>query len=85
MARDVMFVDQVKDCHFDGTVKFNNSVGFYATAPIAQPAAPGSVVSVSAPISATPYGYSVTQATAIVTTLNAIRAALVALGITAGP
>ena len=92
MARDVVFIDQIKDVTFAGVVTHNgnlatgsaSNLGFYGTTPIAQPAAPGSILSTSSVISGG-YGYSTTQATAILTTVNAIRAALVALGITAGP
>jgi hypothetical protein len=81
-----MAVNQVGDGGVDGiTLAVSGSkVGFYGTTAVVQAAAPGSILSTSAVVSGG-YGYSTTQATAIITTLNAIRAALVACGIVAGP
>lgn len=60
-------------------------VGFYGTAPIAQRAgaAQAAVVGTAA-TNSSPFGYSQAQADAIVTLVNELRAAMVALGIIKG-
>lgn len=79
-----MAVNQVGDGSADGVQLPNTKAGFFGVAPVAQPAAPGSILSTSAVVQGG-YGYATTQATALITTVNALRAAMVALGLTAGP
>jgi N-acetyl-anhydromuramyl-L-alanine amidase AmpD len=72
----------------DGTVFGNNKadkIAFHGAAPVGQRSgvAQFSVIT-TAPTSASPYGYSQAQATAIITLLNEIRAALVEKGIIQG-
>jgi hypothetical protein len=60
-------------------------LGFYNATPVAQRAgAAQAAVAATAATNSTPYGYSQAQADGIVTLLNEIRAALVAVGIIKG-
>lgn len=59
--------------------------GFYGTTPIAQPSgANQAAVTTTAPVSGIGYGFSYAQATAILTLLNELRSAFVALGLIKG-
>jgi hypothetical protein len=78
MANKLVFQDE--------SFAFSNAkgVGFYSTAPVVQRAAgSGAAVGTSAVVSGG-YGYSTTQATAILTLVNEIRATLVGLGFMIG-
>lgn len=61
-------------------------ISFYGVTPIAQRSgAAQAAVTTTAATSTSPYGFStVTQATAVITLVNELRAALVALGAIAG-
>ncbi len=61
-------------------------IGFYGTTPVAQRSgSAGAAVTTTASTTTTPYGYgAAAQADGIVTLLNEIRAALVALGLMKG-
>jgi hypothetical protein len=61
-------------------------VGFYSTAPIAQPsgAAQAAVATDAATTGAATYGFTSAQANGMVATVNAMRAALIALGLIKG-
>jgi hypothetical protein len=74
----------------EGTVfgqSATDKIGFYGLAtPIVQPAlsAAAAVVTtavINSSVSATAYGYTSAQATSIITLVNALRAALVSLGL----
>ena len=64
----------------------SDTIGFYGVAPVAQRSGSAqTAVTTTAATSTTPYGFStVTQATALITLVNELRAALVAVGIIAG-
>lgn len=61
-------------------------IGFYGATPVAQPTSSGeAAVTTTAATTSTPYGFSTsTQANAIVTLVNQLRADLVTLGIIKG-
>ena len=83
-----MPVKQLSDGNPDGTVlgqSASDLIAFYNTAPVPQRSGPAqAAVPTAAPTNATPYGFSQAQATAIVTLLNEIRAALVGVGLMKG-
>lgn len=87
-----MAAQQLTDLPSEGTVfgqSATDKIGFYGLAtPIVQPAlsaAPAVVTTavINSSVSATAYGYTSAQATSIVTLVNALRAAFVALGLAA--
>lgn len=87
-----MAAQQLTDAPTEGTVfgqSATDKIGFYGLAtPIVQPAlsAMPAVVTtavINSSVSATAYGYTSAQATSIVTLVNGLRAALVALGLAA--
>jgi hypothetical protein len=60
-------------------------IGFYGTAPIAQrTSAAQAAVATTAPVSSGAFGFSSTQATALIALTNELRAAMVALGLIKG-
>jgi len=63
-----------------------DKISFYGATPVAQRSGSAqAAVTTTAATSSTPYGFStVTQATAVITLVNELRAALVALGAIAG-
>jgi UDP-N-acetyl-D-mannosaminuronic acid transferase (WecB/TagA/CpsF family) len=80
-----MAIKYLSDQNPDGTVLGNDAddkIGFYGVAPIAQRSgAAQAAVTTTASTTTTPAGYATTtQADAIVTLVNELRAALVALG-----
>jgi hypothetical protein len=83
-----MPVKQLSDGNPDGTVlgqSANDLIGFYNASPVVQRS--GSIqaaVPTTAPTNASPYGFSQTQAQAIITLLNEIRATLVGVGLMKG-
>jgi len=81
-----MTVNQLGDGSPDGVqvCVSGAKVGFYGTTPVVQAAVPQAAISTSSVISGG-YGYATTQATAIITLLNNVRAALVGCGLMAGP
>lgn len=64
----------------------DSTVGFYSTAPIAQPsgAAQAAVATDAATTGAATYGFTSAQANGMVATVNALRLALVNLGLIKG-
>lgn len=73
--------------HADGILigQTGEKLGFLGAAPIVQRVgAAQAAVATTAATSTTPFGYAEAQANAIVTLLNEIRAALVAVGIIKG-
>lgn len=70
----------------DGALSVAGNVGFYATTPIAQRAsAAQAAVATTSATNITPWGFSTqAQADAIITLLNEVRAAFVALGLIKG-
>lgn len=64
----------------------SDTISFYGATPVAQRSgAAQAAVTTTALTSTTPYGFStITQGTAVVTLVNELRAALVALGLVAG-
>lgn len=74
--------------HPDGVLVAIDAVeklGFHGATPVSQRAGAAQVAVVTtAPTNSTPYGYTQAQATAIITLLNEIRAALVEKGIMKG-
>ena len=83
-----MPVKQLSDGNPDGTVlgqSPSDLIAFYNGNPVSQRSGPAqAAVETTAPTNATPYGFSQTQATAIVTLLNEIRATLVDVGLMSG-
>ena len=84
-----MSVKHLSDGNPDGTCLGQDSsdkIGFYGTTPIAQRSgAAQAAVGTTASTASSPVGYSsTTQADAIVTLVNELRAALVAVGIIKG-
>lgn len=82
-------VRQLSDGNSQGTVlgaSATDKIGFYNATPVAQRAAgSGAAVSTTAATQTTPWGFSTsTQANAIVTLLNEIRATLTGLGLMTG-
>ena len=64
----------------------SDKIGFYGVTPVAQRSGSAqATVTTTAATSSTPYGFStVTQANAVITLVNELQAALVAVGIIAG-
>ncbi len=83
-----MPVKQLSDGNPDGTVvgqSPSDLIAFYNGTPVAQRSGPAqAAVDTTVPTNATPFGFSQEQATAIITLLNEIRAALVGVGLIAG-
>jgi len=83
-----MTAQQLSDGNGDGVCvgqSATDKVGFYGATPIVQRAsADQAAVATTAPTNSSPYGYSQAQATAIITLVNELRAALVAAGIIKG-
>ncbi len=83
-----MPVRHLSDGNPDGTVLGQSSadlISFYNATPLVQRSgAAQAAVPTTAPINASPYGYTQAQATAIITLLNEIRATLVGLGLMKG-
>ncbi|MGA7325307.1 MAG: hypothetical protein WBX25_12660 [Rhodomicrobium sp.] len=83
-----MPVKQLSDGNPDGTVlgqSPSDLISFYNATPVPQRSgAVQAAVDTSAPTNATPYGFSQTQAAAIITLLNEIRATLVGAGLMKG-
>ena len=84
-----MAVNQLSDARSDGTVygqSTSDLISFYGGTPIAQRTnASQAAVSTTASTSTTPFGYATsTQANAIVTLVNEMRAALVAVNLIKG-
>jgi hypothetical protein len=83
-----MPVKQLSDGNPDGTVlgqSSGDSISFYNVAPVQQRSgAAQAAVDTTAPTNASPFGFTQTQAQAIVTLLNEIRATLVAVGLMKG-
>lgn len=76
---------QISDGGSDGTVLGQSAtdvIAFHGATPSDQRAYTAAV-STSAPISATPYGFTVTQATAIITLVNEMQALLIEKGLMA--
>lgn len=62
-----------------------DKISFYGATPVVQRSgAAQAAVATTAPTASSPYGYTQAQATAIITLLNEIRAALVAAGLIKG-
>lgn len=80
--------DQLSRKDPDGTkfgISATDLIGFYGVAPVVQPAmsanaAVATTAVISSSTSATCFGYTSAQATAIITLVNALRAAGVTLG-----
>jgi hypothetical protein len=83
-----MPVKQLSDGNPDGTVlgqSPSDLIAFYNGTPVPQRSgAVQGAVDATAPTNATPYGFSQTQAAAILTLLNEIRATLVGIGLMKG-
>ena len=83
-----MPVRQISDGNPDGNVlgqSASDLIAFYNATPVTQRSGSAQAnVPTTAPTNVTPYGYSQTQATAIITLLNEIRATLVGLGLMKG-
>jgi|DEB3_MinimDraft_2_1074329.scaffolds.fasta_scaffold16280_2 hypothetical protein len=84
-----MAVNQLSDARTDGTTlgqSTSDLVSFHGVTPVAQRSGSAqAAVSTTASTTTTPAGYATTtQANAIVTLVNELRAALVAKGIIAG-
>ncbi len=83
-----MPIKQLSDGNPDGTVlgqSANDMIAFYNATPAPQRSgAVQAAVPNTAATNATPYGFSQTQATAIITLLNEIRATLVGVGLMKG-
>ena len=83
-----MPVRQLSDGNPDGTVlgqSPSDLISFYNAPTAAQRSgAAQAAIPTTAPTNASPYGFSQAQATAIVTLLNEIRAALVGVGLIKG-
>lgn len=84
-----MAVKYLSDRNPDGTVlgyDEDDLVGFYGADPVAQPAASAypavaTTAAINSSISASCFGFTSAQATAIVTLVNGLRAHLVTLGL----
>ena len=59
-------------------------LSFYAAVPVVQPAGAAQAAVITTPAALTSYGFSEAQANALVATVNALRLALVNLGLIAG-
>lgn len=86
-----MATDQLSKKNPDGTTlgqSTSDAVGFYGVTPVAQPTSSNEAAvttSASVSISATQWGFATsTQATALVTLVNQLRADLVTVGIIKG-
>jgi len=83
-----MPVKQLSDGNPDGTVLGQSPadlISFYNGTPVQQRSGPAqAAVETAAPTNATPFGFSQTQAAAIITLLNEIRATLVSVGLMKG-
>ncbi len=83
-----MPVRQLSDGNPDGTVLGQSAadlISFYNATPVAQRSgAIQAAVPTTAPTNSSPYGFSQSQATAIITLLNEIRTTLVGLGLMKG-
>jgi hypothetical protein len=79
---------QLSDGNSDGTVlgqSPSDLIAFYNAAPVPQRSgAAQAAVDTAAPTNSTPFGFSATQAQAIITLLNEIRATLVSVGLMKG-
>jgi hypothetical protein len=88
MMEHSMPVKQLSDGNPDGTVLGQSGgdlIAFYNAQPVAQRSgAAQAAVPTTAPTNTSPFGYSQTQAAAIITLLNEIRATLVGLGLMKG-
>jgi hypothetical protein len=83
-----MPVKHLSDGNPDGTVlgqSASDLIAFYNVTPVAQRSGPvQAAVDTTAPVNTSPYGFSQTQAAAIITLLNEIRATLVGVGLMKG-
>jgi len=83
-----MPVKQLSDGNPDGTAlgqSPNDAISFYNIQPVPQRSGSAqAAVPTTSPTNTTPFGFDQTQATAIITLLNEIRATLVAVGLMAG-
>lgn len=77
-----MAAQQLHDGNADGVClgQSGEKIGFFGTTPVVKQTV-GAAVASTAATNSSPYGYSQTQADAIVARLNEIRAALVAHGL----
>ena len=83
-----MPVKQLSDGNPDGTVlgqSASDLIAFYNSTPVVQRSGSAqAAVATTTPTNASPYGFSATQAQAIITLLNEIRATLVGVGLMKG-